>query len=313
VQFYLLGAVNKSGNYFFAYLALTTVSIIWGTTYLVLRMGVLEFPPFLFTAIRQVIAGVLLLTLLLILRTPLQLSGRYILHQSVAGFLLITLGNGLVAWSEVHIPSGVAAVLCSSLPVAVILINLVIFRERPGGIIIAGTLLGLAGMLLMFSEHLTELGLLEYRLGIVLTLVAVLSWATGSIWLKNKHQQSNPFVNAALQMLAGGLFCLLLSPLVDSWEKVTWTHTTFFALAYLILFGSLLAYASYLYALRKLPVSVVSLYAYINPVVAVVLGWLVLDEKLNLRIVLSIAIVLAGIFLVNRGHYFFRATEKKSS
>ncbi len=304
--------MNKSGNLFLPYLALTAVSIIWGTTYLVLRIGVLEFPPFLFTAIRQIAAGILLLTILLLLRTPLRFSWRYLLHQSVAGFLLITLGNGLVAWAEVHIPSGVAAVLCSSLPVAVILINLVVYRERPSLIIIAGTLLGLSGMLLMFSEHLIELGLLEYRLGIFWTLVAVLSWASGSIWLKKKHKQSDPFVNAALQMLTGGILALPLSMLSDDWASINWSDTTLFALAYLILFGSLLAYASYLYALRALPVSVVSLYAYVNPVVAVVLGWLVLDEKLNLRIVIAIVIVLAGIFLVNRGYYLFKPFQRKN-
>lgn len=304
--------MNKSGNLFLPYLALTAVSIIWGTTYLVLRIGVLEFPPFLFTAIRQTTAGILLLTVLLLVRVPLQFSPRYLLHQSVAGFLLITLGNGLVAWAEVHIPSGVAAVLCSSLPVAVILINLIIYREPPAPVIVVGTILGMAGMLLMFSEHLADLARMEYRLGVFWTLVAVVSWASGSIWLKHKHQQSNPFVNAAFQMLAGGLFCLLLSLFTDDWQSVIWSDKTAYALLYLILFGSLLAYASYLYALRKLPISVVSLYAYINPVVAVVLGWLVLDEKLNLRIVIAIAIVLTGIFLVNQGYRFVNALRQKN-
>lgn len=294
--------MNKSGNLFLPYLALTAVSIIWGTTYLVLRIGVLEFPPFLFTAIRQIIAGALLLATLLILRTPQQFSWRYVLYQSVAGFLLITLGNGLVAWSEVHIPSGVAAVLCSSLPIAVILINMVVYQERPAGIVILGTLVGLAGMMLMFSEHLADLKKLDYRLGIFLTLLAVISWATGSIWLKKQQQQSNPFMNAAIQMLAGGVLCMPLSFIADDWTAITWSAKTLYALAYLILFGSLLAYASYLYALRTLPIVVVSLYAYVNPVVAVVLGWLVLAEKLNAKILLSISIVLAGIFIVNRSY-----------
>lgn len=299
--------MNKPGNFFLSYLALTAVSIVWGTTYLVLRIGVLEFPPFLFTAIRQITAGVLLLAILLLLHKPIQFSWRYLLYQSVAGFLLITLGNGLVAWAEVHIPSGVAAVLCSGLPVAVILINLIAYRERPAWIIIAGTFMGLTGMLLMFSEHFTDLARMEYRLGIFWTLVAVLSWASGSIWLKKKHQQSDPFVNAALQMLTGGTLALPLSLLLDDWSIIIWSETTLFALAYLVLFGSLLAYASYLYALRTLPISVVSLYAYVNPVVAVVLGWLVLDEKLNLRIVISVFIVLAGIFLVNRSYRWRKA------
>ncbi|MCS6974521.1 MAG: EamA family transporter [Cyclobacteriaceae bacterium] len=286
------------------YLALLAVSLIWGTTYLALRIGVMKFPPFLFTAIRQMCAGMLLFTPLFFTLKTRHLSFRYVLQQAVAGFFLITLGNGLVAWAEVYVPSGVAAVLCSLLPVAVILINLLVYHERPAFVVVFGTLLGLGGMLLMFSEHLADLGRLEYRLGIFWILIAVLSWASGSLWLKKQQPDFSPFMNAALQMFFGGLFCLIFSFVFDKYDSLVWTTEAIYALIYLILFGSILAYASYLYALRTLPIALVSVYAYINPVVAVVLGWLVLDEKLNLRIVFAIIVVLIGIFLVNRGYRY---------
>jgi drug/metabolite transporter (DMT)-like permease len=263
------------------------------------------FPPFLFTAIRQVVAGLLLLGAM-VLWQGLKLSGQYLVRQLVAGFLLITLGNGLVAWAEVYVPSGVAAVLCATLPAVVIAINMVIYRVRPTDVVIAGIVLGLAGMVVMFSEHLTDLGRTEYRLGIGCTLLAVLSWAAGSVWLKHTAQDDHPFVNAAWQMLFGGLICFLFSGFLGEFPVAVWKTETTFALLYLIFFGSLLAYACYLFALRNLPIDLVSTYAYVNPVVAVVLGWLVLDEKLNAKIWLGVGLVLAGIFLVNGSYRVFK-------
>jgi drug/metabolite transporter (DMT)-like permease len=294
--------MNKPASNLLPYLALTLVSLIWGTTYLVLRMGVTVFPPFLFVAIRQVIAGALLLAALYIAKTPLRLSAGHLVRQTVAGFFMITLGNGLVAWSEVYIPSGVAAVLCSLLPMAVLLVNLCIYRVNPSARVVAGTAIGLLGILLLFSEHVADLVRREYQLGVLCTLLAVLSWAAGSVWLKAQNASDNPFSNAAWQMLTGGLLCLPLSWLFDAPGQVVFSIKVIYALAYLIVFGSVLAYASYLYALRTLPLAVVSLYAYINPIVAVVLGWLVLDEKLNLQIGMAVALVLVGILLVNKGY-----------
>ncbi len=267
-----------------------------------LRIAVQAFPPFLFTGIRQITAGVILLLVFMLLKIPLQFSIRHLLRQAVAGFFMITLGNGLVAWGEMYVPSGVTAVICSTLPVAVIIINLVAHRVKPRLLEVAGTLTGLLGLLLMFSEHLADLVRPEYQRGMMCILLAVLSWAAGTVWLKANQTPVNPFFNAALQMLTGGALCLPFSLWLDSAQAVVFTSKVVYALGYLILFGSVLAYASYLYALRILPLAVVSLYAYINPVVAVVVGWLVLNEKLNSGIIFSTGIVLLGIFLVNRGN-----------
>ncbi|QOI96191.1 MAG: EamA family transporter [Flammeovirgaceae bacterium] len=298
----MIAEVKTRPNYL-PYAALVAVSFIWGTTYLALRIGVLNFPPFLFTAIRQVSAGMILMALIAGFKRVPWPPASHVLQQAIAGFFLITMGNGLVAWSEVHIPSGVAAILCSLMPVAVILINMTIGRdEKPNLTIGLGAILGLGGILLMFSEHVAEFSKTEYLLGILLTLGAVLSWAFGSIWIKRHHSNSNPFVNAALQMFFGGLFCLPISFAVDDLTTVSWSPEAVYTLLYLIIFGSIVAYASYLYALRSLPMTIVSLYAYVNPLVAVILGWMVLNEKLNGTIGLAIAVTIAGIYLVNRGY-----------
>lgn len=285
------------------YIALAAVCIIWGTTYLALRIAVLHFPPFLFTIIRQTTAGLLLLAFMFTVAKAAFPSKDHLWRQAIGGFFMISMGNGLVAWAEMHIPSGVAAIICSLMPVLVILINVTIHRdERPTVPILAGVALGLAGIVMMFSEHLAGFSKPEYVTGILLTFGAVVAWAGGSIWIKKKNIESNPFVNAGLQMFFGGLLLVPFSLAFDDMSRVSFSGEVIWSMGYLIIFGSLVAYASYAYALRKLPMTIVSLYAYINPIVAVVLGWMVLGETLNLKIWLSIALTITGIYIVNKGY-----------
>jgi drug/metabolite transporter (DMT)-like permease len=289
----------------FAYIALAAICIIWGTTYLVMRMAVVEFPPFLFVSVRQIIAGLTLAGFMLTIgKVKLPAGSAYLIRQAIAGFFMITLGNGLVAWAEVHIPSGVAAVICSLMPVTVILINLSINKdERPTVPIMLGVAIGMVGIVLIFSEHIGEFTRIEYILGIIVTFVAVLSWASASIWMKKQNtENSNPFLNAGLQMFFGGIWMIPLSLIFDDLSDVQWTASVVYPLIYLIALGSIVAYACYSYALRKLPMTIVSLYAYVNPLVAVVLGWVVLDEKLNMKIWVAILLTVAGIYIVNRGY-----------
>jgi drug/metabolite transporter (DMT)-like permease len=290
-------------NLYLAYIALAAVCVVWGTTYLALRIAVLHFPPFLFTAIRQTVAGLLLLGFMFSVAKAVLPTKEQLLRQAIGGFFMITMGNGFVAWGEMHVPSGIAAIICSLMPVVVILINVMINKdERPTVPIILGLAIGLVGILLIFGQHVQEFSKPEYTWGIVMIFAAVIAWAAGSIWIKKKNLESNPFVNAGLQMFFGGLWLYPLSFAFDDLSNVTWSAEAGWSLLYLIVFGSIVAYASYSYALRKLPMTIVSLYAYVNPVVAIVLGWVALDEKMNLKIVVAIALTLGGIYIVNRGY-----------
>lgn len=286
-----------------AYVALTAICIIWGTTYLALRVAVTHFPPFLFVAIRQVAAGVILVGGLMML-TKVKFPGwRYVYHQSIAGFFLITLGNGLVAWAEMHIPSGIAAVICSLMPVMVIITNIMINREeRPNIPIVVGIVLGFVGISMIFGEELNQLNNRDYLVGMILIFLAVIAWAGGSVWVKKHNQKTNVFLNAGLQMFFGGIWSFILSFIFDDLSVVHWSPEAIYSLLYLIVFGSVIAYSCYSYALRKLPMTIVSLYAYINPIVAVILGWLILDEKLNATMGIAILMTVAGIYIVNRGY-----------
>lgn len=290
-------------NNLLAYLALGAICLIWGTTYLALRIGVLHFPPFLFGLIRQVSAGALLTGALLLSRKAPTPSFSDIKYQAIAGFFMITLGNGLVGWAEVHIPSGIAAVICSIVPLVIILINLTAYREeKPNIPIIIGSIMGFAGIIMIFGGDLSQFNNPDYQLGILGAFVAVMGWAGGSVWLKKRKTQTNPFMNAGLQMFFGGLWLAPFSLAFDDLNTVTWSAEAGYALLYLTVFGSLIAFSCYIYALRRLPVTIVTLHAYVNPIIAVVLGWAILKETLNVTMWIAIMLTVSGIYVVNRGN-----------
>jgi len=269
-----------------------------------MRIGVMHFPPFLFAGLRQITAGLLLCGFLLLIKKEKFPALDTLRIQAFRGFLMITCGNGLVSWAEVFVPSGLAAIICSTMPVMVILINLSVNRtEPPTWVIGLGVITGLAGILLVFSEFLSDFTNPNYRLGIILIFVATLTWAIGSILTKRTIHDSNPFLNAGLQMLFGGIFCIPFSLAFDDLHQIVWTPEVIFALSYLIIVGSIAAFSMYAYTLSKLPITIASLYSYVNPLVAVVLGWLVLQEKLNLKIGIAFLVTVAGIYLVNYGYY----------
>jgi drug/metabolite transporter (DMT)-like permease len=268
-----------------------------------MRIGVKEFPPFLFAGLRQFIAGVLLLSYLSWVKKSKFPSWANLGRQAFGGLLMITLGNGLVSWAEVYVPSGVAAIICSLMPVWVVLINLTINRsELPNGLIIVGVFTGLGGIILVFNEYLADFVNANYRWGIAFIFIASLTWALGSVIIKRSSDGSNPIFNAGLQMFFGGLWCFVLSFLFDDLTHLQWTASVGFSLGYLIVVGSVAAFAMYVYALTQLPITIASLYSYVNPLVAVLLGWVALDEKLNLIIGAAIVVTAVGIYLVNRGY-----------
>jgi drug/metabolite transporter (DMT)-like permease len=278
--------------------------MIWGTTYLVLRIGVTGFPAFLFSALRQLFAGGILIGALLLFTKTKFPDWTVVLHQAIAGFFMFTMGNGLVGWAEVYISSGMAAIISSMVPIWIILLNLKVNQdEKPNFPIVAGLIIGFSGILMIFGQHLKEFSIPAYQLGIGAMFIANISWAAGSVWIKKKNQHSNLFMNAGLQMLFGGIFMLPLSGLFDDYSNFKFSSSVLFALSYLIIVGSIIAYLCFTFAIKQLPMTIVSLYAYINPLVAVLLGWIILGEKFSLSICIAMFITIAGVYLVNRGYH----------
>lgn len=294
-------------NQWKAYLALSAMCIIWGTTYLAMRVGIMHVPPFLYLGIRQVIAGGLL-CLFFIGKGYRLPSWKDLRFHLLGGVLMIGIGNGLVGWGEQHVSSGVAALICSMMPIWLILLNVSFMgnTEKVNLKVIAGILLGFGGLLLIFGNGIRDLANPTYASGMVGILVATIAWATGTLLLKKQKSAIKPVFAAGIQLFSGGVFMLAISPFSDNYQGMDFNTEAVTALVYLVVFGSMISYSSFAYALDKLPASTVSMYAYINPLVAVIAGWLLLDEMMNANIVLSGLLTIGGVYLVTIG----RRTKK---
>jgi drug/metabolite transporter (DMT)-like permease len=287
-----------------AYLALLFICITWGTTYLAIRVGVLHYPAFLFAGVRQFTAGLILMTIAIRLNKKTDFSRKNIFRQMLIGLLMLTVGNGFVTWGEKYVPSGISALICSMMPIFAVLFNLASSKRDHFNLPIAiGMLLGICGVGLIFKNDIASLTNKAYLSGIAAILIATASWALGSIINKKNIAPINAVLNSGMQLFFGGLFLLLSSPVVDSYAGFhLWYADSFFALCYLIVFGSVLAYAAYMFALSKLPIGISTIYAYINPLVAVILGYLVLSEPLNINTAFAFITIVAGVYLVNIGY-----------
>ena len=286
-----------------AYLALAAICIIWGTTYTAIKFAVSDFPPFLLVGIRQSMAGMLLLSLAAAKGKTFRSDRKYLLRQMFTGFFTITGGNGFVTWGMQFVSSGLAAIIGSLTPVAVVLINIA-WRgaEMINARVIAGVLLGFGGLGLVFHDGWLDFLRVEYRWGIVACFASCFSWSLGTVMAKRwNNTAASPLYNAGLQLTAGGLGSIVLHFLFNPSAQIHHTTAGWLAIFYLVTIGSALAFTLYTYVLSHLSATVSSLYTYINPVVAIFLGWIFLGEHLTFWTVLGMAITIVGVWLVNSG------------
>lgn len=287
-----------------ALFALAVVCILWGTTYLVIKIGIVTIPPFLFSGVRQLLAGLILWAVLPFLKQKTKLSWSDIFKQVLPGLLMIFLGNGIITWAEKYIPSGLAALIVSAMPIYVTAINFAIGKEiRISKQTIIGLFLGSIGILLMFRDNLGDLANSGYFWGIVSSFAAAFAWAIGTVYMKVNTFRTNSFVNAAIQFTSGGIALLIISLVTEDFSGLnTVSSEGVWSLLYLVMFGSIIPFMCYLYAIEHLKVSLVSVYAYINPFIALLLGLIVLDEKLTGITVLAFIATVSGVFFINKGN-----------
>lgn len=287
-----------------AYFCYAFIAIVWGTTYLGIKVAIEAYPPFLMAGARQVVAALLMIPLLFIgARKPVKISPKMLWQNALIGFLMITVGNGVVSWAENTVPSGVAALVCSAMPISVVLLSFFSStKDRLKPITIVGMLLGFLGVAVIFRSDVAALGNRQYLVGILGLLVATFGWGGGSLLMKRWAGSGNATLDVMLQIFFGGLIMLLLSPTFENYNNITWWNPRALgAWLYLVIFGSMLAMLAYQYALKHLPVSFVTSYAYINPLVAVVLGAAFYSEPLNIWTFFSFTLIAGGVFLVNKG------------
>ncbi|NJD21235.1 MAG: multidrug DMT transporter permease [Melioribacter sp.] len=284
-----------------AYIALFSIYIIWGTTYLAIRIGVENLPPVLFTGLRWIVAGPILFIILLSRKYKLP-SKNDLIHLGIIGLLLIGGGNVFVVFAEQWVPSGLTALLITTVPFWVVGLDAIIPQgKRINPTVLLGLLLGLAGIGIIFGEDFVQLLDPSYFGGVIALMFAVFLWSAGTLYSKYKKVSVHPLMGAAVQMIIAGIVITVLGLILGEGSKFHFTNSSFYSYLYLVIIGSLVGYGSYVYAIAHLPVSLVATYAYVNPVIALFLGWLVLDEKISLWIVLAAIVILIGVTLVKKG------------
>jgi drug/metabolite transporter (DMT)-like permease len=284
--------------------AFAAIYLIWGSTYYAILVGLKTMPPFLMSGIRFFTAGAILLAWRL--ARGERPASRPTLQNAVAGVFMLFGGTGAVVWSEQHIPSGMAAIVVASMPFWFVLLD---YRQWSYNfsqkLILGGIVIGFVGILTLFgtdSGHFSE----KTMFAMLVLLVGCISWAGGSLYLKYTPNSQSTTLNAGIQMLAAGVFSVIVG-----WAKGETQAFSFAAvsaeswlgLGYLITFGSLLGYLSYVWLLSVRPVVQVGTYAYVNPVVAVLFGCLLAGEPFSTRQMLALAVILAGVLLINLPKY----------
>ena len=285
------------------WIALLALYIVWGSTYLAIRFAVETIPPFMHASLRFLISGAILYAWRLAAGDPAPTAGNW-KSTAIVGAALLLGGNGLVAWAEQTVPSGIAALLITTSPFWLVLFE----SMRAGGTkptwqAILGLIVGFAGVFILIGPAEFIGGESSFdTFGVILLLLAPLFWSMGSIYAKGADMPKSTLLSTGMQMLTGAVALFLVSLVrgeLNGFNLGDVTVRSWLALLYLITFGSLIGFVSYGWLLHNAPISLVSTYAYVNPVVAVLLGSLFADEPLNGRTLIAAAIIIGSVVLIN--------------
>ncbi len=295
-------------------LALVTVYILWGSTYLGMRLAIATIPPFLMAASRHFIAGTLLYAFARLRGAP-RPQPRHWRSAAIIGALLLVVGNGGVVWAEQRISSGMASLLICSEPMWIVLFAwLRRDGRRPRPQVVFGLLVGLAGLALLVRPGHAG-GAAVDPLGVAALLLASISWAAGSLYVQRATLPSSPLLATSMQMLCGGGLLFLVGALSGEPAHFALSQvsaSSALAVLYLVVFGSLIGYTAYTWLLRSAPPVLVSTYAYVNPVVAVLLGWALLHEPVTGAMLFGAAVILFGVALITTAAGDGAATRREA-
>src|SRR2546425_4962128 len=297
-----------------ALVAYLVVCVFWGSTYLAIRVGVGELPPFLFAGLRFLVAGALLAALALALGDRLPRRSADWLTLSIVGVLLLGGGTAFVVWAEQYAPSGVASLFVVTVALWMAFFDAII----PGGSgdlnwrVVAGLLLGFIGTSVLVGASPAELLHADLRGPLALTGASA-SWSLGSVYAKRHPTETSPYVGAAVQMIVGGSAVALLGTGLGEWHAWHLSAKGLGAIAYLVVFGSILGYTAYSYALRHASATIVGTYAYVNPVIAVLLGWLILREPVTERTFIAMVMILGAVLWIQFSHRIRRTVGLSDS
>jgi drug/metabolite transporter (DMT)-like permease len=276
--------------------ALGTIYVVWGSTFLAIAVAVRDLPPFLSMALRHLVAGALLFAWVWYRRGGhLQLGRREWGAAFIFGGALFLVGHGGLAWAQQDVPSGVAALLVGTIPLWFAILARVAFGERLGRRALVGLVLGFAGLALLVDPSGEEGA---KPIGVLVIAFSAFAWAAGSLWSRRLPLPQDTLLSAAMGMLAGGALLAIVSGLGGELDDARFTADALTAIGYMVVVGSLIGFSAYVWLLKVAPASTVSTYAYVNPVIAVILGWAFNDEVITGRTLLAGAAIVVGVALM---------------
>ena len=283
------------------YLALFITSVVWGTTWVASKMGVNEIPPLQMAYIRQLIAGICFVVFFIFYKKfsiPTLKQFRWIFVMAI---LMFVFANGLSTWSLKFIPTGLSALIGALYPLSVVIIERVFYKSKRMTILtFIGLFMGISGVGIVFYENAFNSNSLSFGIGLSLSVIAMLSWSFGTIFIARNKANINPYYGTGWQMLISAIILMVIAeatqPTVPMYEI---SLKVWMVILYLVIFGSIISFVAFIYSMKKLPAAISSLYAYINPLVAMVTASIVLNEKLTINILWGAIVTLIGVFLVN--------------
>jgi len=290
----------KSRNIVLIIAAFFSIYVIWGSTYLLNKIAVSELPPFMLASIRFISAGVLIFIIAKIIGYKLSITKKQLANTAIAGFLFLTFGNGVIVWALKFVDSGFAALEVSAQPLVVLLLMRFFDGKKIQLMSIIGVVLGVIGIYLLVSqkEIISQEGTM---LGIIMIFMCMLSWGYGSLFVSKADLPSNYFVNTGYQMFTGGIMLLIASLFFgENWTLPTeWSQPVQLSMLLLIIFGGIVAFTSFNYLLKTVSPEKVATSTYVNPIIALALGWYFLNEQITTQSIIAAIILLTGVYFIN--------------
>lgn len=281
--------------------ALTAVGIIWGTTFLGIRVAVETIPPWFVTSIRQGLAGIIMMIILLSRKELKWIGWENLRHQLVASVSMLVIANGFTTVAEQTLPSGLASVISALAPILIFLGSILFGLQKMSIKGFIGVVIGFCGVVLIFKDGLGSFLDADYRTGMIFMGFAILAWAGGTIYAKiHGNKSKNIVLNLFYQFSMASCIQLVLASIFSPNPDISsWSLTSIGAALYLSIFGSVIAFFSYNYALKHVTPIQVSILAYINTIIAVFLGWLLLNEKITVEFIIATILIILGVFIIN--------------
>lgn len=280
--------------------AFFAIYVIWGSTYMFNKIAVGELAPFMLASVRFITAGLLIFIIASILGISIKINKRQLINTTIAGFLFLTFGNGLAVWALKYVDSGFAALIISAQPLMILLLMRIHQGKKIKLMSVIGVILGIIGIYLLIGQQ-EVLAKENAVIGILMIVACMFGWAYGSLFVGKAELPPNYFVNTGYQMVTGGLMLVFVSLLIEEpWSlPTTWSSDVQISMLLLIFLGSIVAFTSFNYLLKIVSPEKVATSTYVNPIVALFLGWYFLDEQITLQSIIAAIVLLTGVYFIN--------------